>query len=111
MAHSRFDSTSKLEVENGFLKKILFFTFCPTLEALNWLLMRADSMYRSYVTSIWHQMMRSSIGPSIVSFQDGRHGSKMAAMAPRWPPWLQDGRHDSKMAATTSGDPVASSGG
>ena len=36
----------------------------------------------------------SSIGPSIKPFQDGRHGSKMAAMPPRWPPSLQDGRHD-----------------
>ena len=36
---------------------------------------------------------QSSIGAGIEPFQDGHHGSKMAAMAPRWPPWLQDGRH------------------
>ena len=37
----RFDSTSKIEVENGFFKKI-FFYFCPILEASNWLLINAD---------------------------------------------------------------------
>ena len=31
-------------------------------------------------------MKASSIRDGIVSFQDGRHGSKMAAMTPRWPP-------------------------
>ena len=35
----------------------------------------------------------SSIGAPLAPFQDGRHGPKMAAMTPRWPPWLQDGRH------------------
>ena len=28
----------------------------------------------------------SSIGPSLAPFQDGGHDSKMAAMAPIWPP-------------------------
>ena len=32
----------------------------------------------------------SSIRVTLASFQDGRHGPKMAAMTPRWPPWLQD---------------------
>ena len=31
----------------------------------------------------------SSIGAGIASFQDGRQGSKMAAMTPRWPLWLR----------------------
>ena len=35
----------------------------------------------------------SSIRVTLASFQDGRHGPKMAAMTPRWPPWLQDGHH------------------
>ena len=37
----RFDSTSKIEVENDFFEKI-FLTFFPTLQASNWLLINAD---------------------------------------------------------------------
>ena len=46
------------------------------------------------------EILNSSIGPSLVSMTsqkwrpNGRHGSKMAAMASIWPPRLQDGRHD-----------------
>ena len=46
----------------------------------------------------------SSIGAPLASFQDGRHGPKMAAMT-------QDGRHGSKMVAITSRDkPMTRSG-
>ena len=48
------------------------------------------------VTTIFHA---SSIGAGLVSFQDGRHSSKMAAMAP-----IQ-----AQMTATTSDDPVTRS--
>ena len=54
----------------------------------------------------------SSIGPSWAPFQDGRHGSKMATMAQRWPPGPKDGRYGSVQAqvrVTTSDDPVTRS--
>ena len=36
-----------------------------------------------------HMDSASSIGAPIGSFQDGRHGSKMAARTSRWPLWLR----------------------
>ena len=50
----------------------------------------------------------SSIGDGIGSFQDGRHGSKMAAMAPRWPTPIEDGLQ-AQLRVTTSDDPVTRS--
>ena len=40
--------------------------------------------------------------------QDGRHGSKMAAMAQRWPTPIQDGVQD-QIRVMTSDDPVTRS--
>ena len=58
----RFDSTSKIEVENDFFEKI-FLTFFPTLQASNWLLINADffifpALISAYVPSLWYQNMR-----------------------------------------------------
>ena len=59
-------------------------TESPWLYLMHYILGPTDLVFIPY----------SSIGASIKPFQDGRHGSKMAAMAPRLPPGLQDGRHD-----------------
>ena len=76
-------------IDNKYMELICFVMFCFILP------------FKNSISPIVKDV--SSIGAGLAQMtskngdQDGRHGSKMAARTPRWPPWLRpspDKGHD-----------------